>query len=84
MAGRQNHIEISVIYRILTIRKFKMNKLIDVIDSNYNSNIWANINQVNLPNQNVPDSWDNITSPIVVSNNQMEETIENFSDEPAP
>ena len=66
------------------IPKFKMNKLIDVIDSNYNSNIWANINQVNLPNQNVPDSWDNITSPIVVSNNQMEETIENFSDEPAP
>ena len=27
MAVRQNHIEISVIYRILTIRKFKMNKL---------------------------------------------------------
>ena len=26
MAARQNHIEISVIYRILTIRKFKMNK----------------------------------------------------------
>ena len=26
MAARQNYIEISVIYQILTIRKFKMNK----------------------------------------------------------
>ena len=55
----------------------------DIIESNVNvPSSWDDVSSPILPSSN-SGGWDNISSPILPPNID-EETIENFSDEPAP
>ena len=67
-------------------KKPNHSKLIEVIDSNSSSGIWSTASgtELSFNNQNAPNNWEELASPIVNPNELMEETIENYSDEPVP